>query len=131
MNRMSAGEWGGPGVCDWAVMSSLFKEPFLLFSTKIAALKFGRVNLGNTTISEYMERGGKRSATPLWRHRAGLNQQKRRRRFALPAHSIWRCIQDAPNLFRRAAVMKEPLATLEPKRSKSLRSSCPTDCLNP
>src|SRR5262245_26950315 len=28
---------------------------------------------------KYMECGGKRSATPLWSQRAGLNQQKRRR----------------------------------------------------
>jgi hypothetical protein len=35
-----------------------------------------------------MECGGRRSATPLWSQRVGLNQQKRRRRFALPAHSI-------------------------------------------
>src|SRR5216110_58781 len=40
-------------------------------------------------IAEYMECGGKRSATPLWSLRAGLNQQKRRRRFALSAHSKW------------------------------------------
>jgi len=43
-----------------------------------------------------MECGGKRSATPLWSQRAGPNQQKRRRRCALPAHSIWRYLQIAP-----------------------------------
>jgi hypothetical protein len=37
--------------------------------------------------AEYMECGGKRSAIPLWNHPTGLNQEKRRRRFALPAHS--------------------------------------------
>ena len=41
-----------------------------------------------------MECGGKRSATPLWSQRAGLDQRKRRRRFALPAHSRWWHIQD-------------------------------------
>jgi hypothetical protein len=39
------------------------------------------------SIAKHMECGGKRSATPLWSERAGLNQQKRRRRFALAAHS--------------------------------------------
>src|SRR6266436_7964190 len=48
------------------------------------------------SVAEYMECGGKRSATPLWSHRAGLKQQKRRRRFALPAHSKWCYIQGAP-----------------------------------
>jgi hypothetical protein len=41
------------------------------------------------SVAEYVECGGKRSATPLWSQRAGLKQQERRRRFALPAHSIW------------------------------------------
>src|ERR1051326_1001315 len=43
-----------------------------------------------------MECGGRRSATPLWSERTRPNQQKRRRRFAPPAHSIRWHIQDAP-----------------------------------
>jgi hypothetical protein len=42
-----------------------------------------------------MECGGKRSATPLWNQQAELTQEKRRRRFAMPAHSKWCYIQDA------------------------------------
>jgi hypothetical protein len=42
-----------------------------------------------TSTAEYMECGGKRSATPLWSQRAGLTKQKRRRRSALPAHCKW------------------------------------------
>jgi hypothetical protein len=44
---------------------------------------------------EDMECGGKRSATPLWGQRSKLNQQKRRRRSALPAHSKWWHIQES------------------------------------
>src|SRR5262245_35164958 len=46
-----------------------------------------------------MECGGKRSATPLWYWRTALSKPKRRR-CALPAHSKWRYLQDAPSLTR-------------------------------
>src|ERR1051326_4949955 len=49
----------------------------------------------NASIAEYMECGGKRSATPLWIQQDGTSQRKRRRRSALPAHSIRWYIQDA------------------------------------
>jgi hypothetical protein len=57
-----------------------------------------------TSNAKYMECGGKRSATPLWSQRAGLNQQKRRRRFALPAHS--KCGTSTMRLIRRNGEQK-------------------------
>jgi len=45
-----------------------------------------------------LECGGKRSATPLWLHVA--NNPKRRRRFALPAHSKINMIENLGNLER-------------------------------
>jgi hypothetical protein len=40
-------------------------------------------------LSGDVECGGKRSATPLWYWGTAPDEPKRRRRFALPAHSIW------------------------------------------
>ena len=45
-------------------------------------------------MSGHMECGGKRSATPLWHWRTA-GEPKRRRRSALPAHSIWWRVEDA------------------------------------
>jgi hypothetical protein len=49
----------------------------------------------SVSIAKYMECGGKQSVTPLWKQGAGLYPQKRRRRCALWAYSIWWYLQDA------------------------------------
>jgi len=51
--------------------------------------------------------GSKRSATPLWSQGAGLNQQKRRRRFALPPHSKY--FQDAPTFLHMVIALSMAL----------------------
>ena len=66
-------------------------------------------------IPEHMERGGKRSATPLCiQPEEGLSQKKRRRPFALPTHPKRGCIQDAPIWIQHTAPSQRfrlPLST--------------------
>ncbi|PWU10771.1 MAG: hypothetical protein C5B50_24695 [Verrucomicrobia bacterium] len=58
----------------------------------------GRISPVPPNVSQwpYMECGGKRSAAPLWLRLARWREPKRRRRYALPAHSRWWYFRDAP-----------------------------------